>query len=50
MARPAEAPQPEPDTGFFMRNALQMQDPNGQANSLTQLARKASGAPTSSRR
>jgi len=28
-ARPAEAPQPEPDTGFFMRNALMMQDPNG---------------------
>jgi hypothetical protein len=28
-ARPAEAPQALPDTGFFMRNALQMQDPNG---------------------
>lgn len=28
-ARPAEAPQAIPDTSFFMRNALQMQDPNG---------------------
>lgn len=27
--RPAEAPAPTPDTGFFMRNALMMQDPNG---------------------
>jgi hypothetical protein len=49
MARPAEAPQPEPDTGFFMRNALQMRDPM-EANSLTRLARKASKAQTSSRR
>jgi hypothetical protein len=29
MARPAEAPQAPPDTSFFMRNALMMQDPNG---------------------
>lgn len=29
MARPAEAPQAPPDIGFFMRNALMMQDPNG---------------------
>lgn len=28
-ARPAEAPAPEPDTSFFMRNALMMHDPNG---------------------
>jgi hypothetical protein len=28
-ARPAEAPQPEPDTSFFMRNALMQRDPNG---------------------
>lgn len=28
-ARPAGAPQAQPDTGFFMRNALMMQDPNG---------------------
>jgi hypothetical protein len=29
-ARPAEAPQvPSDNTGFFMRNALMMQDPNG---------------------
>jgi hypothetical protein len=28
-ARPAEAPQSPPDTSFFMRNALMMQDPNG---------------------
>lgn len=27
-ARPAEAPQAEPDTGFFMRNALSMRDPS----------------------
>ncbi|WP_456723053.1 hypothetical protein [Bradyrhizobium sp. USDA 4350] len=27
--RPAEAPQAQPDTSFFMRNALMMQDPNG---------------------
>jgi hypothetical protein len=33
--RPQDAPQatsipePSPDTGFFMRNALMMQDPNG---------------------
>jgi hypothetical protein len=27
-ARPAEAPQPEPDTSFFMRNALSMRDPS----------------------
>ncbi len=27
--RPAEAPQAPPDTGFFMRNALMMQDPLG---------------------
>lgn len=26
-ARPAEAPQPEPDTSFFMRNAMMMRDP-----------------------
>jgi len=28
-ARPAEAPQAPQDTGFFMRNALMMQDPMG---------------------
>lgn len=28
-ARPTEAPQETPDTSFFMRNALMMQDPNG---------------------
>jgi hypothetical protein len=27
-ARPAEAPQAEPDTSFFMRNALSMRDPS----------------------
>lgn len=27
MARPADAPQAQPDTGFFMRNALMQQDP-----------------------
>lgn len=26
-ARPAEAPQSQPDTSFFMRNAMQMRDP-----------------------
>jgi hypothetical protein len=26
-ARPEEAPQPEPDTSFFMRNAMMMRDP-----------------------
>lgn len=29
MARPAGAPAPQEDTGFFMRNALMQQDPNG---------------------
>jgi hypothetical protein len=28
MGRPAEAPQAEPDTSFFMRNALSMRDPS----------------------
>lgn len=31
MARPAEAPQPQPDMGFFARNAAMMQDPSSGA-------------------